>query len=192
MLTRPGLHAESEQRTQDIGCDVAVRQHRAFRSASRSGGIDDGRQIARKYGMRPSLNLGTQVVGSLESDLGHGHTLGGERREVSGEFDWVHHHDFFDLGLRKNRQYLLQLLIGRHENSAATRIFQHECCLFRGQGRVERNRYGAEQQAGHVGDWPFGSIFAENGDAITRSNAPGMQSARRPGYSLTEFPGRDR
>ncbi len=56
-----------------------------------------------------------------------------------------------------------------------------------GERGIERDGDCAEQQAGHIGDGPFGPILAEDGDAISGSNAPGMQRARGSGDACAEF-----
>ena len=165
-------HVEPEQRAANVRRDVAMGQHRSFGSARRSRGVDDGGQIVRSNRARLGFNLGAKSFRALQRNVVHGDALAGERREIAIEFHRIHDHDFFQLRLVKDRQDLMQLLVRRQEDGAAARVIQDKCSLFRGERGVERNRHGPEQKAGHIGDGPLGTIFAEDGDAISRRESP--------------------
>ena len=78
------------------------------------------------------------------------------------------------------------------KDDAAAGIVELSQRLLRSERGVERNGDGSEQQAGHVGDGPFGTILAEDGDAVALANAPVTQSLC-DGRDLTvELIGRDR
>ena len=138
------------------------------------------------------FDLGAEVLRTLRRDVVHGHAFAREWGEIAVELHRIHDDDFFDLRLGKNRQDLVQLLVRRQKNGPAAGVIQDECGLFGRERGVERNGYGPEQQAGHIGDGPLGAVLAEDGDAISGSNAPGMQRVRGSGDALAELAGRDR
>ena len=86
----------------------------------------------------------------------------------------------------------MQLLVGRQEDGAACRIIEHEGRLFCSEGRVQGDSDRSQQQAGNISHRPFGTIFAENGDAIARPNAPRMECPSGAGYASAKVAGRDR
>ena len=85
----------------------------------------------------------------------------------------------------------MQLLAGRNEDHPAAGISKSEGGLVRGERGVKRDGNSSEQQAGYVGNRPLGTIFAEEGDAITRLNAPRLKGAGSAGNFLSELTGRN-
>ena len=182
-------HVKPNQRTHDVGRDVAVGQHRAFGSAGRSRGVDDRGQVIRSDGARPAFDLRAELIRPLRHDLLEGDALACESSDVAIELERIHDHDSFDLSLGQNRQDLVQLLVGGQKNRPAARIVQNECGLFRGQCGVERNGHGPEQQAGDIRHGPLGSILAQNSDAIPLANPTRIERACDLGNPLAKLAG---
>ena len=145
---------------------------------ARSSG-DDGARLVSISGPSPR---------ALSSDLVHGDALVATE-QIAVEFDGIHDHDFFDLSLGKDRNNLVQLLVGRKKDGAAPESIEHEGSLFGSERGVERNRHGAEQQARDVGRGPLWTVLAKEGDAISRPNAPGWSDAERCGRRFGQIRG---
>ena len=94
------------------------------------------------------------------------------------KFNRVHDDDLLNRCLGKDRQDFVQLVIRGKKNGAAAGVLQHERALLRRERRIERDGDSAEQQAGHVGDRPFGTILAQDRDTIALADSPVVQ---RPG-----------
>ena len=120
-------------------------------------------------------------------NLFHDHAFARERSQIPLEVHGVHDHNFFDLRLGKDGRELSQMLLRREKNNAAARVVQRKCRLLGRQRGVKRDCDGAEQQAGHIGHGPLRPVFAEDGNAISGSNSPGLQRTRRSGDALAKF-----
>jgi len=168
-----------------------MSEHGAFGCAGGAGGVDDGREIVWADGAGLSFDVRRQNGRRLLQDSCHGHAFGAGRG-FRGELNGVHEYDLFELRLRQNRQDFVELFLRGEENDAAAGIAKLSQRLLRGERGVERNGDGSEQQAGHVGDGPFGAILAEDGDAVAFANAPVTQSLRDGRDPIMEFVGGDR
>ena len=105
--------------------------------------------------------------------------------------DAIHYDGVFELRLGKDGENLLQLVVGREEDGAASGIAQRKGGLLSGERRVERDGDGSEEQGGHVRNGPLGAVFAEDGDAVAFTNSPVAQRAGDGRDFLAELPGRN-
>ena len=87
-------------------------QHRALRLSSSARGVDDCRQVVGSNPAGLPFGLGVEMFRTLLCDVAHLHTSAGEGGQVTIELEVVHDHDLLDVGLWKDGNDLVQLLVG--------------------------------------------------------------------------------
>ncbi len=103
----------------------------------------------------------------------------------------VHQDDGFDKGLRLNGAEFGKLCGGGDKGGVGSGVAEEKGNLLAGEGGVDRDGGGADEQDGKVGDGPLGTVFAEDGDAVAVGDA---LEAERLDYAhdpLVEAGGRD-
>ncbi len=155
-------------------------EHHALGLAGGAGGVDDGGEVIRADGLGARVHLRIAPIRGRgrapRAGIRHHHAVHGD---AFGDPHVVHHHDFFQRGLRLDGQHLLQVLDGGDEDHARARIFQQRGRLLFRQRGINRDVDCSQEHGGEIGHLPFGAVLAEDGHPVAFGDAPLSQRARR-------------
>src|SRR3989475_6575912 len=179
-----GMETKSAQPRRDIGGHVAVREHDAFGSSRGSGGVNNRCDIIGANFAGRSVKLLIAMVGSRGGKFGHAH--------YALVVSVVHAHHFLQTSLPPNGKHSLHQLLCGGKNGARAGVAQNVRGLLFGQGRVNRHRYGAQQQTSKICDGPLRTIFAQNRYPSPTLQSPSHQRSAHSDHMLVQIPRRQR
>ena len=159
--------------------DVHVRQHRALGDPGGAGGIDDRGEGVGRHGLGPPPEFAEPGQVGFGVGEGRQHVRFGARL---GRVERNHALEAGELG--PDRGDLLGLRGGRDEDEPCPGIPEQDGDLIGGQRRVDRHHHRAERQRGVVDHGPLGPVLREDGNPVSRDEAPGVEHRGDLGDSL--------
>ena len=197
-------NADDPVHVDDVGQEVAVREHHALGAPGRARRVDDGGQRVWLDGLRPLLVdapqalLGRQAPVAALDDLGQrvlfrprlGSVGGGvRRRRGGGGRRGVEDHDgFHPRGFPARRAHLGRLLLVGGQHHPGPAVGQDVADLAGRQGGIDGHRHRPGGQGREVADDPFRAAVREDRDAVAGPDAERRQPQTQVADLVEELP----
>ncbi len=168
------IEVEYPAEFQDVGHDVGMGEHDALGRPGGAGGVDDGGHVLRTDSLTNLLIWGRVALPGLFPLLAQ--TVEAPQAVGFGFFQVHDHRDLETGNLRLNFPDLLQLFRGGQDDDLDAGVVEEALDLVRGQRRIDGNVDGAGGKDGDVRNQPFGPVFRQERNAVSRLHSQIHQS----------------
>ena len=185
------VHVEHRLGGEQVGNQVAVREHDALRLAGRPRRVDDRGELLGTHGARRIAEFPRGApLGNHPRMAPLAYRRQGDDRGGASSVPVDHENGFEQRQLMADLLKLLELLAVRDHRQPRAAILEDVAHLRRRQRGIDGHGHRAGGQDRQVGQQPLGSAVGNDGDAIARPNAKRAQTERQISQSVEPVPRR--